>query len=491
MKQAGVLMSISSLPSKYGVGDLGPAAYQFVDMLKHAHVHVWQILPFNRLGYGNSPYQTYSSIAGDELFISLDLMVQDGLLSNSDLTYFNEASTHVDYDGVRHFKETYFKQAFKQFKSSFSQFKQDYETFIQENNWVKHYAVFVAFKKANELRSWIEWPLPFKQWINDKKMDLAPYQDEIDYQLFLQFMFYKQWFALKYYTNQLGISIMGDIPYYVGIDSIDCWENQENFLLNEDGHPWFIAGVPPDYFSDTGQRWGNPIYNWDFMKEDGFKFWINRLGLNTKVFDVIRIDHFRAFDTYWKIPASCPTAIEGEWIEAPGYAFFDRLFEIYPTIKVVAEDLGDMRPEVGELRDHYHFAGMKIVQFTFDPNETNNDFEDRENMIIYTGTHDNQTILGWFESQDEETQKATIEFLSQQGYTGTFNEQMIQYTLDSIASLAVIPTQDLLGLDDKARMNVPGTIGSPNWEWKLKDFEALKEAMVQFDAMITQSERTL
>lgn len=491
MKQAGVLMAISSLPSNHGIGDFGPTAYQFVDLLKESDSNIWQILPFNRLGYGNSPYQCYSSIAGDELFISLDLLAQDGLIKQGELDSFNQYETKVDYDKVRTFKEGYFKQAFEQFKQEFSRYEQEYNSFIENNDWVKHYAVFVALKKANDLKSWIEWVPSHKQWIKDFALDLAPYQDEIDYQRFLQFVFYKQWFELKFYTNQQGISIMGDIPYYVGIDSIDCWENQENFLLDKDGNPWFIAGVPPDYFSETGQRWGNPIYDWDYMIKDQFKFWVNRLGMNSKVFDVIRIDHFRAFDTYWKIPASCPTAMEGEWIEAPGYAFFDQLFSIYPTMKVVAEDLGDMRPQVGELRDHYHFSGMKIIQFTFDPNETNNDFEDRENMIVYTGTHDNQTILGWLKSQDEETQKQTIEFLNSQKYKGSFNEQMIQYSLDSIASLAIIPVQDLLGLDDAARMNVPGTIGSPNWEWKLADYAELKKSLSTYKEMIKKSERTL
>lgn len=489
MRQAGILMGISSLPGRHGIGDFGASAYEFVDHLAQTKSKIWQILPFNRLGYANSPYQAYSSIAGDEIFISLDELAKEGLLGADDLPDFRPAATTVDYDAVRAFKEAYLDKAFVQFKKDPKLWQTDYAHFVETNSWVHNYSVFVAIKKANELRCWLEWPAEHKLWIKNKQLDLTLYADEIAYQTFLQFIFYRQWQALKAYANQLNIEVMGDIPYYVGIDSIDVWSNQEQFLLDEQGYPTFVAGVPPDYFAATGQRWGNPIYNWELMAQDNFAFWVNRLQVNSKVFDIIRIDHFRAFDTYWKIPSSCPTAMEGEWVEAPGYALFDQLFKVMPHIRVVAEDLGEMRPQVGQLRDHYKFTGMKILQFTFDPREENNNFVDRENMIIYSGTHDNQTVMGWYQSQDHGTQEAMLHYLADKGYTGSPVEALVAFSMDSVAYLAIVPVQDLLGLDDHARMNEPGTVGSPNWEWKLADFAAFKEAVPHYKHLVEVSGR--
>lgn len=484
MKQTGILMSISSLPSSYGIGDFGPTAYQFIDKMIDSKVDIWQILPFNRLGYGNSPYQSYSSIAGDEIFISIDNLVEDGLLMLKEIKYFNEDCGTIDYNNVRIHKDAILKVAYTNFKKQFSSYEEEYNLFINSNSWLYDYCVFVTLKKVNQLKCWTEWPEEHRNWINDRKLDLNIYEDEINYQMFLQYIFNKQWVTLKRYANTNGIKIMGDIPYYVGIDSIDCWANQKYFMLNKDGKPTHIAGVPPDYFSETGQRWGNPIYNWEELKENNFDFWVNRLALNTALFDIIRIDHFRAFDTYWVIPAECPTAIEGQWVEAPGYEFFDTLLKSIPDINLVAEDLGEMRPEVFKLRDKYNFAGMKIIQFTFDPRETNNDFDDRENMIIYTGTHDNQTILGWYLDQDDDTKKLTDDKLEELGYYGYIENKMIEFCLDSIANFAVIPVQDIMGLDDSARMNIPGTIGSPNWEWKLKDFDLFDEKISIFKQIV-------
>ncbi len=489
MRQAGILMGISSLPGRHGIGDFGSSAYEFVDHLASTKSKIWQILPFNRLGYANSPYQAYSSIAGDEIFISLDEVAKEGLLKAAELPNFNEQAATVDYDAVRAFKDAYLHKAFGQFKQDSKKWQADYDHFVKTNSWVHNYSVFVAIKKANDLRCWLEWPEEHKLWIKNKQLDLTPFADEIAYQTFLQFIFYRQWQALKAYANQLGIEIMGDIPYYVGIDSIDVWSNQEQFLLDDRGYPTYVAGVPPDYFAVTGQRWGNPIYNWDLMVQDNFAFWINRLQVNSHVFDIIRIDHFRAFDTYWKIPSSCPTAMEGEWIEAPGYAFFDQLFKVMPNIRVVAEDLGEMRPQVGELRDHYKFTGMKILQFTFDPREENNNFVDRENMIIYSGTHDNQTVMGWYSAQDHGTQEAMMRYLTDKGYKGSPVEALVAFSIDSIAYLAIVPVQDMLGLDDHARMNEPGTVGSPNWEWKLVDFNAFKEVLPHFRHLVEASGR--
>ncbi len=467
-KSAGVLLAISALPSKYGIGDFGHEAYEFADHLHDMGMKTWQILPINPLGYGNSPYQPYSSFAGEIRYLSLDLLVADGLLKSEEL-YELEASGRVNYEQVLELKLPLLKLAF----SRFDQNDSNYITFKNEKKWLYNYSVFIALKEKFNHQCWLDWPEEAKNWIKDQKYDISDVKDEIEFQSFVQYIFNKQWLDLKKYVNDLGIEIMGDIPIYVGIDSLDVWENQTVFLLDKDSKPTHVAGVPPDYFSATGQRWGNPLYDWDYLIDTDFAFWVERLRGNADLFDVIRIDHFRAFDTYWKIPSTCETAIEGEWVEAPGYALFDEVFKQLPNLKIVAEDLGDMRPEVFTLRDHYDFPGMKIVQFTFDPNETNNDFDDRENMIIYTGTHDNQTIMGWYYEQTKELQKATIDYLKSLAYTGEIHELFNQFTFGSIAKLAILPIQDMIGLDDQARFNTPGTVGSPNWEYQLNNFDKL------------------
>ncbi len=283
-----------------------------------------------------------------------------------------------------------------------------------------------------------------KDWIVDNKLDLSPYEKDIEFELFVQYTLYKQWNDLKSYANSKGILIMGDMPIYVGIDSDDVWANQDLFLLDKKGRPTHVAGVPPDYFSETGQRWGNPLYDWPKHKSSGFKFWIDRLEYNSRLFDIIRIDHFRAFDTYWKIPADCPTAVKGRWIKAPGYAFFDKLFKELPDINIVVEDLGDLRDEVLELRDHYDFKGMRIVQFTFNPEGMD---EDRENLIIYTGTHDNQTVRGWYSDLKAKEKTKVREYLKNNGFDyGSVSLNMIAYTLKSNAQIAIVPFMDVLNL---------------------------------------------
>lgn len=462
-------MPVASLPSEYGIGDLGSGCRQFIDLLKKSGISIWQILPLNPLGYGNSPYQPYSSFAGDELYLSLSEFYQEGLIKTLPAPFMSD-SGRIDYQAARDYKAPWLYEAFSNFVPD-----TDYEKFIAQE-WVYQYAVFLTFKKKNSLRCWNEWPDEYKNWILDRAFDETVYEKEIRYEMFLQYEFQKQWKNVKRCANEAGIQIMGDLPFYVGIDSLDVWAGQKNFLIGADGQPVFIAGVPPDYFSATGQRWGNPIYDWAYMEKDQFSFWFERLRYNSTLFDILRIDHFRAFDTYWKIPASCETAVVGEWAEAPGYRFFDELRRRYPNMNIVAEDLGDMRREVYELRDHYQFAGMKIIQFVFDPNENNNNFEDRKNMLVYTGTHDNQTIQGWFESQDYKTRLSTDLYLASLGYRDdSIAHRFIRYAFDSVADYALVPVQDVLSLGDKGRLNTPGTLGSPNWEWRLKDMSLLEK----------------
>lgn len=482
MSSAGILMPVSSLPSHHGIGDFGEDCFLFLDYVEKSGLKIWQILPINPLGYGNSPYQPYSSFAGDEIYINLNTLTLEGLLT--EIPDFQNKAKRVDYEKVRKFKEFYLKQAFKKFIPSIEYFE-----FI-EQPWVEQYGIYITLKKKNGMCGWNEWSEIEKNYLNEKKLDISKYKEDITYEMFIQYIFYRQWMKVKKYANEKGIQIIGDVPFYVGIDSLDVWANKEYFLLEADGKPTFIAGVPPDYFSATGQRWGNPIYDWEKMSETKYKFWIERLSYTQKLFDVIRIDHFRAFDTYWKIPSSCPTAIEGAWFETPGEDFFHTLIKEIPEINIIVEDLGDLTKGVHKLRDDFGFKGMKVLQFAFDPMETNNDFPDRENMLIYTGTHDNQTILGWYTSQSKKLQKAIIKQLVSSGYdSDEISWRFISMALYSVADIAIIPMQDFLGLNDNARFNTPGTVGSPNWEWKLADFKQFKLMINKINNLIKMSKR--
>ena len=487
MRLAGILMPVSALPSDYGIGDFGSEAYRFIDISVKAGFKIWQILPLNPLGYGNSPYQPYSSFAGDEIYISPDSLYEDGLLDKApDKT---PASDKIDYQAVRETKHKILRSAYEKFNAERLFESDGYKEFLKFD-FVYNYAVFLTLKKKNDLKCWNEWDKEQKDWIKDKKLDLSVYEDDINFEIFVQYIFYTQWIKLKDYANDKGLKIMGDIPIYVGLDSLDVWENQKAFLLNKNGSPKFIAGVPPDYFSKLGQRWGNPIYDWDYMKATDFEFWIKRIEYNSKLYDIIRIDHFRAFDTYWKINARNKTAIKGEWVEAPGYDLFNIIKKKFPKLEIVAEDLGDLRKEVLELRDAFDLKGMRIIQFTYDHEETNDDFEDRENMIAYTGTHDNQTVVGFFNSQDENTKKHIKEFLIRHKYDADkIHKGFIEICVNSLADYAIIPVQDILGLDDNARLNTPGTLNDTNWSFKLKDFDALIESIDYMKELLKKSGR--
>ena len=473
-RQAGLLLPLSALPSRHGIGDMGETARALVAMLAHAGVRVWQILPLNPLGFGNSPYQPYSSFAGDPIYLSLDDL---GVAAPA----FRENEPRVDYEAVRAFKEPYLREAFACFQPD-----EAYAVFVGQA-WVREYAIFATFKKHNGMRCWNEWPDAMKHYPEDPALLLDDYEEDIRYEMFLQYAFFQQWSALKEAANLAGIHVMGDIPFYVGIDSQDVWAGKANFLLDEAGQPTYIAGVPPDYFSKTGQRWGNPIYNWAHMEKTDFAFWLERLRYSSVLFDIIRIDHFRAF-------ASCPTAEIGEWVEAPGYAFFDRVREALPGATIVAEDLGDLRPEVHALRDHYGLMGMKIVQFCIQPGQPiAHTADEKENTVIYTGTHDNQTMRGYCQSRTPRERIELYRALRHSGYWfGSLPARFVRFALDDHARLAIIPAQDLLERDDSARMNTPGTVGSPNWEWKLagaSDLQALRRRLQWYGRMLHKTHR--
>ena len=457
MRQAGILFPISCLPSKSGIGDFGPEAYKLVDWLEKTGVGIWQILPLNPLGFGYSPYQTLSSYAIEPLYLSLELLEKEGLIEKAPQLAVTDS---IDYQQVQKLKEPYYKEAFSNFKPNKEYIK------FQKRSWVKKYAIFMALKKKNELRSWTEWEITSPKNLSKK---------EIEFEIFLQYELFQQWFKLKSYANKRHLSLMGDIPFYVGLDSADVYYHQQDFLLDQDTHqPTSVAGVPPDYFSATGQRWGNPIYNWPQLKKEHYSFWLDRLGQLAGMVNIIRIDHFRAFDTYWRIPQSCSTAIEGKWEEAPGYEFLTSLKRKYPRLQIIAEDLGLLRPQVGTLRDYFHLKGMRVVEFSFDPKHIINPNLDKKNSVIYTGTHDNQPLLAWYKSFTTDQQEAVKESF-RQDYHLDLIKGFIHYTLSSSAQYAIIPIWDYLGLDDKARLNTPGTVGKPNWCWRLTDLALLNK----------------
>lgn len=477
MRKSGILMPVSSLPSNHGIGDFGENAYEFVRLIKKSGFKIWQILPLNALGYGNSPYQPYSSKAMDELYISLDLLVKDGLLEEVEV--FRKDSDVVDYDAVREFKRKYLMQAFQKFERN-----QEFEDF-SKLEWVYHYAMFITFKKLNGMKCWNEWGSEYKNYFKNKLVEVD--EESINYEIFIQFILLKQWKALRNYVNQLDIEIMGDMPFYVGLDSDDVWIHQEDFLLDEKGVPTVVAGVPPDYFSEDGQRWGNPIYNWEKLEKDGFAFWLERLDYSSKLFDIVRIDHFRAFDTYWQIKGECPTAREGEWLEAPGHKVFETIYKTYPDIKIVAEDLGEMREEVYELRDAFNLKGMRIIQYSWHLPKMK---KDRNNLIIYTGTHDNEPIRSWYNNLSKEDKLLSRKYFRRHNLKqAIIADSFIQYALESNADIAIISMVDILNKKIDCRLNTPGTVGNPNWQWRLNDYSEFKKRVHKLQRMIKESNR--
>ena len=480
MRESGILMPLSSLPSSYGIGELGAETLSFVENLKETGITIWQLLPLNPLGYGNSPYQPYSSCAGDEIYISLEELYRQGLIEKLP-EEFQAMEKRVDYEKVRAFKEPYLREAYSRFEKT-----EAYEAFISQD-WVYDYGMFRALKKKNGGNCWNQWEEEDKNWPMTREERSEEIQDEVNYHMVLQYLFFSQWMKIKSYANEKGIRIMGDVPFYVGVDSVDVWGARENFLLDAEGKPVFIAGVPPDYFSATGQRWGNPIYDWEYLKEQNYQFWLDRIGYSSQLFDLIRIDLFRAFDTYWKIPAFCPTAVDGEWVEAPGYEVLALLQEKLPDVELVAEDLGDLRPEVVELKEHFHLKGMKVLEFSIDTSGkyARDTFGEEENMIIYTGTHDNDTLMQWYESLSVAGRRKVRSFLKRQGIsTGSVRERLLTYTLNSKAAYAIVPMADVLGLGKEGRMNLPGTVGSPNWEWRMPDQDRIRKGLGQYRKLI-------
>jgi 4-alpha-glucanotransferase len=466
-RSSGVLLHISSLPGEGGIGCMGKDANLFVDFLAQTKQKIWQILPLGPVGYGNSPYQCYSAFAGSPMFIDIQQLVEDRFLSMTTVIdeQFNEKV--VDFERVEKWKSGLFREAFIGFQKNFSRFQDEYFTFMQHNAWwLDDYALFRSLKTKHDETVWNTWD---KKLVNRDKHSLQgafkELHAEIDYHRFLQFIFFRQWLKLKKYANSKGVRIIGDIPLYVSLDSVDVWANQDIFLLDGDSKPTQVGGVPPDYFSETGQLWGNPVFDWERVAQRDFDWWLARMHFNLRMFDLVRIDHFRGLESFWAISAEAKTAVVGDWLPAKGHNLFWKLKEALGHLNVIAEDLGVITPEVEKLRDDFNLPGMKILQFAFGSDASNKDLPHNysTNFLVYTGTHDNDTTLGWFNSMDKKERKMLRKYL--QGSGKQFVKNMIELAWASAAYTAIIPMQDVLGLDTDARMNTPGT-PSGNWTWR-------------------------
>ncbi len=453
-RQAGILMPLASIETASGCGDFGPASYQFIDQLARCGLSIWQILPLNPLGYGNSPYQPFSSFALDEIYLSLDLLQDQGLLAS-----YRPVGRQAGYDTIRAAKRRYLKKAFTRFVPD-----QKYKTFCRQG-WLKDYALFRCLKTLNRQTSWDKWKRTDPGLIDEKK---------IEFEKFVQYQLFTQLNQLKQYAHVRQMLIMGDLPFYVGYDSADVWCHRRSFLLDEQGRPTAVAGVPPDYFSATGQRWGNPLYNWPVMQKNNWLFWRRRLGYAGRLYDVVRIDHFRAFDSYWQIPADCPTACVGQWQPGYGCQVLDAVLKQYPKLTIVAEDLGDVGEPIIRLRRHYGICGMLVFQFCFDFNHPKPASSYLSDAIFYTGTHDNDTLAGWYSQLSAGQQKTINEAVKPYRQT-SINRGVISYVMASPARWAIIPLADLLNLDSRARINTPSTINDINWQWRC-DVSAISPA---------------
>ena len=471
-RSAGVLVHPTSFPGRYGIGDLGDAAYHFIDFLVSSKQSLWQILPLGPTGYGDSPYQCFSAFAGNPLLISPSHLVRDGYLLAEAIHEVPDFPTKkVDYGWVIQYKTDLLTRAYAHFAGNGTATQQKaFEQFCAtEANWLDDYALFMAIKDHHvdhEGGVWNTWPRDIAQRepaaMQAWSEKLA---DDIIRLKFWQFLFFTQWFALKEYANDRGIKIVGDIPIFVAFDSADVWANQELFYLDEAGAPTVIAGVPPDYFSETGQRWGNPLYRWDKMEAQEFTWWQKRISSTLSLVDIVRIDHFRGFEAYWEIPADEPTAVKGQWVEAPGMALFRTLREKLGDLPIIAEDLGVITPAVEELRDTFELPGMKILQFAFG-GERNSNFLPHtfaKNCVVYTGSHDNETTLGWYRNASDAEQDHVRRYVARDGSDIVWD--MIRLAHASVAVMVVIPMQDLMVLGNEARMNFPGKVGG-YWSWR-------------------------
>jgi 4-alpha-glucanotransferase len=483
---SGILLHISSLPSLYGIGDFGPSAYQFADILTQINQRYWQILPLSPTDtiYHNSPYYGLSAFALNPLFISPDFIIKEGRIQEKDLEPAqNFSKEKVQYQEVTSFKRKLFDKMCSYL--DVAKESSDYQTFCERNrDWIDNYAFFTAINKHFNGKHWRQWPgdirnrLPeaVSAWSNTLKR-------EIEAEKFIQYVLEKQWFSLKEYCNKKGICIIGDIPIYVDYNSAELWGNPNIFKLDEDKNPYVVAGVPPDYFSETGQLWGNPIYNWDELKRTGFQWWIKRLKRAFSLYDIVRIDHFRGLVAYWEIPAKEKTAVNGKWVNVPVTDFFDSVLQQNRNYPIIAEDLGIITEDVAEIMKKYGFPGMKVLLFAFGGELGSNPYLPHnhvEDCILYTGTHDNNTAVGWFKEEATEEEKNNLfKYVGKRVSSKNIAWELIRIAMSSVAKTVIIPMQDILSLDQNARMNKP-SVAKDNWEWRLPSLDIDESLLKRF-----------
>ena len=496
-RSSGVLMHISSLPSEYGIGDFGKKAYEFVDFLNETGQKLWQILPLGPTGYGDSPYQSYSAFAGNFLFIDMEEFVREGYIIDENLIPLKKINydDNLDYEQVKYEKEKLLKVVFEEFMKR-EDSKEEYKKFINKNSyWLEDYALYMVLKDKFNGLPWQQWSKIYKNKIRKKFEKDIIEEKLLEYYRFLQYTFYKQWKRLKEYANSKGVKIVGDIPIFVATDSADTWSNPEIFQFTESGVPKRVAGCPPDYFSKTGQLWGNVLYDWKKLKKDNYKWWIDRIRFCFEIYDIVRIDHFRGFESYWSIKYGEKTAIRGHWEKGPGIELFRTIEKRLGKLPIIAEDLGLLTPQVKKLLKRTGYPGMKILEFAFD-NEDNDYLPHKyeKNCVAYMGTHDNDTVVGWYENLSPETKNRCDEYLKKwllerdRNYWNPIEWRGIETLWSSDAQMVIIQMQDLLGLGSFARMNTPSTVGI-NWKWRLQEkdlTEDIKERLKEITKLFNR-----
>ena len=466
MRKSGILMHITSLPGPYGVGTMGKQAFAFVDFLHQAGQQYWQVLPLTPTGYGDSPYQSCSSYAGNHYMIDLDLLVEEGLLTSRELQEISwgEQPTRVDFGRLYENRLSVLRKAFERFAEN-----QQFQQFLEDNaSWLSDFALYMALKDRFGGAPWYQWPNPLK-FREESAMEATASEvnEEIHFYCFVQYLFYKQWGQLRDYAHANGVKIIGDVPIYVPYDSVEVWKEPQHFQLDENLAPTAVAGCPPDAFSEDGQLWGNPLYRWERMKEDGYQWWMHRLAAAGKLYDVVRLDHFRGFEAYWSVPFGDETARNGRWIQGPGLDFVNAVKEKLPQISLIAEDLGFLTQEVLDLRDESGFPGMKVLGFAFDSRELSDYLPHTypRNSVCYTGTHDNMTMRQWFETAPADAVAYAREYMALSEEEGLV-WGVVRTAQSCVSDLCVISMQDLLDLGGEARMNFPGTTTGSNWTWR-------------------------
>lgn len=467
-RSGGILLPVFSLPSKYGIGCFSKDAYKFIDLLEEAGQSFWQILPLGPTGYGDSPYQSFSTFAGNPYFIDPGTLVREGLLTKKECgAYdFGEKPSYIDYEKI-------YQSRFRLLRKAYSRFEKnkDYEEFTEKNRfWLDDYSLYMAIKDKNEGTAWTRWEAPLKNR-KEEALDRISREltEEIDFYRFQQYEFDRQWRKLHAYANKKGIRIIGDIPIYVAFDSADTWAAPELFQFNENKEPTGVAGCPPDAFCETGQLWGNPLYDWEYHKKTDYRWWIRRIQYSLRMYDIVRIDHFRGFDEYYSVPYGEKTAVNGKWMPGPGMDLFRAVEKKLGQPKIIAEDLGYLTPSVLRLLKDSGFPGMKVIQFAFDSRESSDYLPHTypRNCVVYTGTHDNDTTRGWYHTVGKEARDFAKEYMCKQRLDeDTLAKDFISLTMGSVADLCIIPLQDYLGLGSEARINTPSTLGG-NWAWRL------------------------